>query len=90
MKEVIGLRSKLDSLVRNTQRTFKEFSGALSPEERESGQRALNEGEAAASSEDPEEIRRVIKSVTDLAAQLTAAIMNPSVGSTAHDPNERL
>ncbi|HVF51052.1 MAG TPA: molecular chaperone DnaK [Pyrinomonadaceae bacterium] len=90
MKEVIGLRTKLESLVRNTQRTFKEFSGALSAREREDGQRALSEGESAAQSDNPEEIRLALQSVEHLASQLTAAMMNPSAGASALDPNERL
>ena len=90
VKEVIGLRNRLDSLVRNTQRTFKEFSGALSAGERERGQRTLTDGEEAALSDDPEEIRRATQAVEQLATQLTMAMMGTPSASTALDPNERL
>ncbi|HYO63606.1 MAG TPA: molecular chaperone DnaK, partial [Pyrinomonadaceae bacterium] len=90
MKEVIGLRNRLDSLVRNTQRTFKEFGGALSAAERERGQRTLSDGEEAALSDDLEEIGRALQAVEQLATQLTLAMMNPAPASTALDPNERL
>ncbi|HEY0077179.1 MAG TPA: molecular chaperone DnaK [Pyrinomonadaceae bacterium] len=90
MKEVISLRGKLDSLTRNTQRTFKEFGGALSGIDREQGQQALSDAEAAARSEDPEEIRRALQALERFAAQLTMAMLNPSASSTSFDPNERL
>ncbi|HEV2763849.1 MAG TPA: molecular chaperone DnaK [Pyrinomonadaceae bacterium] len=90
VKEVIGLRNRLDSLVRNTQRTFKEFGGALSNAERERGQRTLNDGEEAALSDDPDEIRRAMQAVEQLATQLTMAMMGAPSAATAIDPNERL
>jgi len=89
-KEVVGLRNRLDSLVRNTQRTFKEFSGALSNAERERGQRTLSDGEEAALSDDPEEIRRAMQAVEQLATTLTLAMMSPAAAPSALDPNERL
>ncbi|HEV2765838.1 MAG TPA: Hsp70 family protein, partial [Pyrinomonadaceae bacterium] len=90
VKEVIGLRNRLDSLVRNTQRTFKEFGSALSTGERERGQRTLNDGEEAALSDDPDEIRRATQAVEQLATQLTMAMMGTPSAATALDPNERL
>src|ERR671917_951577 len=35
VKEMISMRNRLDSLVRNTQRTYREFGSALTPEERQ-------------------------------------------------------
>ena len=93
VKEVIGLRAKLESLTRNTQRSFREFGGALTQREREDGQLALIEGDKGVQSEDPEEIRRALKSIEKLAVLLTSAMMNsPSnaAGPDANDPNERL
>jgi len=78
VKELIALRNKLDGFVRNTQRTFTEFGSALSTEDQREGQRALTEGVAAAQSDNPEEIRRALEGVEQLAAQLTNAMMNPS------------
>jgi molecular chaperone DnaK len=76
IKEIIALRSKLEGLVRNTQRSFSEFSASLSPEERRDGQLALNEGQASIQSDNPEEIQRAIESVEQLASQITMAMMN--------------
>ncbi|HKS28768.1 MAG TPA: molecular chaperone DnaK [Pyrinomonadaceae bacterium] len=76
IKEIIALKTKLEGLVRNTQRSFSEFSASLSPEERRDGQAALNEGQAAIQSDNPEELQRAIESVEQLAGQITMAMMN--------------
>jgi molecular chaperone DnaK len=76
IKELIALRTKLEGLVRNTQRSFAEFSASLSSEERRDGQTALNDGQAAVQSDNPEEIQRAIEGVEQLASQITMAMMN--------------
>jgi molecular chaperone DnaK len=76
IKEIISMRTKLEGLVRNTQRSFAEFSAALSPEERRDGQLALNEGQAAVQSDNPEELQRAIEGVEQLGSQITMAMMN--------------
>ena len=76
IKEIIALRSKLEGLVRNTQRSFAEFSASLSQEERREGQLALNEAQSAVQSDNPEEIQRAIEGVERLASQITMAMMN--------------
>jgi molecular chaperone DnaK len=83
LKELIAQRNKLDGLVRNTQRSFTEFGSSLSSEDNREGQRVLNEGVAAAQSDDPEEVRRALEAVELLAVQLTNAMMNPSSGEDA-------
>ena len=86
MKEVISLRNRLDSLVRNTQLTFKEFGGMLSSEERMEGQRALNDATEAAESTDLESMKQSLSRIEGLAAQLTAAILNPVSSPSAQKP----
>jgi molecular chaperone DnaK len=76
VKEIIALRNKLEGLVRNTQRSFAEFSASLSADERREGQLALNEGQSAVQSDNPEEIERAITGVEQLASQITMAMMN--------------
>jgi molecular chaperone DnaK len=83
-KEIIGLRNKLDTLVRNTRRTFVEFGGSLGAEERKHGQQALSKGEETANSENVEEIRQAIEVVQHFANELTNIMMNlPETGSSA-------
>jgi molecular chaperone DnaK len=76
LKELIALRNKLDSLVRNTQRAFTEFGDSLSPADKQTGKRTLSEGENAAQSDNMEDIGRSLEAVEQLAAQLTLAMMN--------------
>jgi molecular chaperone DnaK len=75
-REVIGLRNKLENLMRNTRRAFVEFGGSLSSEERKNGQEALSDGERASESENVEEINRAIDNVQRLANELTKVMMN--------------
>jgi molecular chaperone DnaK len=73
--EIIGLRNKLESLVRNTQRALSEFGGSLTADERRAGQRTLSDGEAATKSDDPEEVRIALDTVEMLGVQITNAML---------------
>jgi molecular chaperone DnaK len=81
--EKIALRNKLASLVKNTQRTYLEFGGLLGAEQQEAGQRALTEGEAAAKSDEPGEIRMSLDALERLGRQLTTAMMKNEVAQKA-------
>jgi molecular chaperone DnaK len=76
-KELIAQRSKLDSLLRNTQRTFREFGGALSPEEHVEAQNTFAECEELAKSENVEAIQQAMQKLERIASQLTMAMLNP-------------
>ena len=76
-KEVIASRNKLQGLVRNTARTFKEFSNALPASEREEGERTLRESNMALQSEGETEIKQALAHVQRLADRLTLAMLNP-------------
>src|SRR5712692_3111708 len=77
-REVVDLRNKLISLVRNTQRSFLEFGGLLSVEGQEAGQQLLVEGEAAINSEEIGEVRLALDGMERLGRQLTSAMMKQS------------
>ncbi|MFL6207572.1 MAG: molecular chaperone DnaK [Pyrinomonadaceae bacterium] len=85
-KELINLRNRLDSLMRNTQRTFREVGQSLSPDEREDAQHAFELCATVAQSEDEEEIRRALGEVERVAAILTTALFNAPAanGSTSN------
>jgi molecular chaperone DnaK len=74
-RDRINLRNKLESLVKNTHRTFLEFGGLLSANDQEIGEQALTEAEAAAQSEEIGEVKRALERVERLARQLTNAVM---------------
>ncbi len=88
LKEVLGLRTKLESLVRNTSRTFKEYGSALHSEHRKEGGKAIAAAEAAVVTEDIEDIRQAMRDVERLANQLTMVMLNSQADDD--EPNERL
>jgi molecular chaperone DnaK len=74
LKDVIAMRNKLDSLVRNTERAYIEFASSLSEGDRRNGRRVLGDAEAVVNSEDPEKIAQALEQVEQVAAQLTNAM----------------
>src|SRR5947209_13758086 len=75
-KEIIGLRNRLETLVRNTRRAFNEFGNSLSNEDRKSGQQTLSRADEALRSEDTNEIQQAIDLAQLLANDLTSVMMN--------------
>ena len=75
-REVIGLRNKLDTLTRTTQRAFNEFGSSLSAEDRKIGQQSLSRADEAIQSEDVNEIKQSIDLIQLLANNLTNVMMN--------------
>lgn len=82
MRELITLRTKLQSLLANTSRSFSEFRSSLAPDEEQQGRLAIEAAAAALDGEDAEAIRQAHKAISDLAAQLTNAMLNPSGAMT--------
>jgi len=82
VRESIALRNKLESLLKNTQRTFVEFGGLLSENDQQIAERVLEEAEAAVSSAAAAEIGRALDSVERLATQLTGVMMDPEGGAS--------
>ncbi len=79
-KEVVVLRNKLESLLRNTQKSFTKFGGMLSANDQEIADRVFNEAEAAvaAAAEGREPINKALTALERVASQLTSAMMNPA------------
>jgi molecular chaperone DnaK len=89
-KEVVVLRNKLESLLRNTQKSFTKFGGMLSANDQEIADRVFSEAEAAANAEGRETINKALTALERVAGQLTNAMMNPSndsVPKAAEDSN---
>jgi molecular chaperone DnaK len=88
-KEIVVLRNKLESLLRNTQKSFTKFGGMLSANDQEIAERIFGEAEKAAKINEREAINKGLTALERVAAQLTAAMMNPSsepAAPTAEDP----
>jgi molecular chaperone DnaK len=97
LKEIISQRSKLESLIRNTQRALREFGNSLSAEERQEAGQTLTRSEEAVKSDDSEQIQQGLREVEAVAGQLTMAMLNAPGGdqrsaspTELEDHNERL
>lgn len=78
VREVIGLRNRLETLTRSTRRAFTEFGSLLPADELKSGQQTLGHAEELAGSENIQEIQEAIDAVQILANSLTNAMMSSS------------
>jgi molecular chaperone DnaK len=85
-KEMVVMRNKLESLLRNTQKSFTKFGGMLSQNDQEIAERVFSEAETATKSDTNETIHKALTALERVAAQLTAAMMNPTNESTAEEP----
>jgi molecular chaperone DnaK len=81
-KELLVLRTRLDSLLRNTKKSFTKFGGLLPEIEQEGAEGVFNEAEAASMTEKLEEIKIALNKLERLAGQLTSAMLNPTADAT--------
>ncbi|HKZ02242.1 MAG TPA: Hsp70 family protein, partial [Pyrinomonadaceae bacterium] len=77
-KEKVILRNKLDSLLRNTQKSFTRFGGLLSQNDQDLASKSFDEAEAAVQSENIDDINQALDGLGRVASQLTTAMMNPA------------
>ncbi|HEV8366495.1 MAG TPA: molecular chaperone DnaK [Pyrinomonadaceae bacterium] len=77
-KEIVVLRNKLESLLRNTQKSYSKFGGLLSQNDQDLAERAFTEADAASRAENVEEIKNALTSLERTASQLTTAMLNPA------------
>src|SRR6266542_128529 len=77
-KELVVLRNKLESLLRNTQKAFTTFGGVLSANDQEIADRVFKEGERALKTDSLDEINKALRGLERTAAQLTTAMLNPA------------
>src|ERR1700674_2562844 len=82
-KEIVVLRNKLESLLRNTQKSFAKFGGMLSANDQDIANRVFSEAEVATKAETREEVDKALTSLERVAGQLTSAMMNPTNESTS-------
>jgi molecular chaperone DnaK len=82
-KERMMLRNKLDSLLKNTQKSFNKFGGLLSQNDQEIAERIFAEADAATRSTNVEAINKALTGLERIAARLTSAMMNPTPDATS-------
>jgi molecular chaperone DnaK len=76
-RELVVQRTRLEGLLRNTQRTFVEFGSSLSSGERVMTQDAFAECEELLKGENVEAIQEATQRLERIASQLTLAMLNP-------------
>ncbi|HKN83362.1 MAG TPA: molecular chaperone DnaK [Pyrinomonadaceae bacterium] len=81
-KEVVGLRNKLDSLLRNTKKSYTKFGGLLPQQDQENAEKVFVEAQAARKSDSAEEIDKALHKLERVAGQLTSAMLNPTPDAT--------
>lgn len=89
-KHRVILHNKLESLLRNTKKSFDKFGGLLSGNDQDIAERVFKESETAVKTGTPEEIDKALNSLERIAGQLTVAMMKPATDSAsqkAEDPH---
>jgi molecular chaperone DnaK len=81
-KELLVLRTKVDSLLKNTKKAFNKFGGLLPAIEQEGAESVFTEAEAAGKTEKLEEIKIALNKLERLAGQLTSAMLNSTADAT--------
>ena len=84
-KELALSRMKLESLLRNTQKSFSRFGGLLSQNDQNVAEQAIKEAESASKTETLDELQKALRNLERTAAQLTAAMMNPTPDATRNE-----
>jgi molecular chaperone DnaK len=81
-KEIVVLRNKLESLLRNTQKSFAKFGGLLSENDQNVADHTFADAEAAVKTDDFEEINKALNGLERTATQLTNAMMMDPAADT--------
>lgn len=81
-KEMLVLRSRVESLLKNTKKSFLKFGGLLPEPDQDAAERVFLEAETATKSDKPEEINTAMNKLERVAGQLTSAMLNPTPDST--------
>ena len=86
-KEIVVLRNKLESLLRNTQKSFAKFKSVLSTNDQEIAERVFKEVEVATTADGKEPINKALTALERVAGQLTSAMMDPTGGASEKGPD---
>ena len=81
-KELLVLRTRLDSLLKNTKKSFTKFGGLLPEIEQDAAEGVFSEAEAASRTEKLEELKIAMSKLERVAGQLTSAMLESSDAKT--------
>ena len=79
----VVLRNKLETLLRNTQKSYAKFGGLLSANDQTIADGVFSESEVAVNSNNLEEINSVLSKLERVASELTMAMMKPEESVSA-------
>jgi molecular chaperone DnaK len=85
MKDMLLMRSRLEGLLQNTQRSFSEFGWMLSSDDQAMVRDTLIHARECLSLQDGETIRRWLEALENAAQIITNAMFNPPSGTDAPD-----
>jgi molecular chaperone DnaK len=84
-KEVVFMRNKLESLLRNTRKSFTKFGGLMEQDQQERAEQVFEEADAAAKADRIDEMRKAMASLEAVAMQLTSAMLGASQDATTSE-----
>ena len=84
-KETAVLRNRLDSLLRNTKRSFTKFGGMLSEEQQENADKVFAEATEAVKLDAFDEIKKALTNLEVVAGQLTSAMLDSATDATTSE-----
>jgi molecular chaperone DnaK len=82
-KEVVLMRNKMESLLRNTKKSFMKFGGMLNEEQQSQADQVFAEAQEAAKSDRIDEIKKAMASVESVAMLLTSAMLGAADATTS-------
>jgi len=82
-KEVVLTRNKMESLLRNTKKSFMKFGGMLTEEQQQQADQVFAEAQEAAKSDRIDEIKKAMASLESVAMLLTSAMLGATDATTS-------
>ena len=83
LKELLVFRTKLESLLRNTQKSFTKFGGLLPEIEQDGAEKVFKDAEAALKADKMDDIKIATSKVERVAGQLTSAMLDPQANAVS-------
>jgi molecular chaperone DnaK (HSP70) len=80
------LKNRVDSLLRNTKKSFIKFGGMLPQEQQEQAEQVFADANAAVKTDRIDEIKKALTRLEVIAGQLTSAMLSASTDVTASEP----
>ncbi|HEX5890394.1 MAG TPA: molecular chaperone DnaK [Pyrinomonadaceae bacterium] len=84
-KETAMMRNRVDSLLRNTKKSFMKFGGMLAQDQQEYAEKAFADAEAALKEDRVDDIKKALTNLEVVAGQLTSAMLNAATDATTSE-----